>query len=151
LTVFKLHPAGLEPATLLCRSSTSTQKECHRGRISGSGPLQTSLSSSLIESYAKTFRFLVSELAGIFDRLVFDPNSFWKIDAFRASTGEKLVEGQKVNFEAEDCIGRKGRCILKNTAFEGRTRNEVDQYLPPDPDVQPPGEPKMVPKSNQPF
>src|SRR5215475_7689943 len=31
----------------------------------------------------------------VFDRLVFDPNSFWKIDAFRVCTGEKLVEGQK--------------------------------------------------------
>ena len=77
----------------------------------------------------------------VFDRLVFDPNSFWKIDAFRVCTGEKLVEGQKVNFEAEDCLDRKGRCFLKTTTYEGRTRNEIDQYLPPDPDQQPPSEP----------
>src|SRR6516162_6787964 len=67
----------------------------------------------------------------VFDRLVFDPNSFWKIDAFRVCTGEKLVEGQKVNFEAEDCIDRKGRCHLCIDTYEGKTRNKVNAYLPP--------------------
>lgn len=88
----------------------------------------------------------------VFDRLVFDPNSYWKIDAFRICTGEKLVEGQVVNFEAEDCLDRKGRCILKSSTFEGRTRNEVESYLPPDPDQKPPdAAPPTVPKENRPF
>ena len=88
----------------------------------------------------------------VFDRLVFDPNSFWKIDAFRRSTGEKLAEGQRVNFEAEDCLDRRGRCTLKSSTFEGRTRNEVESYLEPDPNVKPPDEvPVTVPRENRPF
>jgi hypothetical protein len=67
----------------------------------------------------------------IYDHLVFTQNAFWKIDQFRLATGEKLVNGQKVNFEAEDCIGRKGRCHLIVDTFDGRTRNKVDSYLPP--------------------
>jgi uncharacterized protein DUF669 len=67
----------------------------------------------------------------VFDNLVFVEAAFWKIDAFRFATGEKLVEGQKVSFEAEDCIGRCGRCHLYVDNYEGRTRNKVDSYLPP--------------------
>ena len=67
----------------------------------------------------------------VFDHLVFTRNAFWKIDAFRVCTGEKLVEGQKVNFEAEDCIDRKGRCHLCIDTYEGKTRNKVSAYLPP--------------------
>ena len=67
----------------------------------------------------------------VFDHLVFTRNAFWKIDAFRICTGEKLVEGQKVNFEAEDCIDRKGRCHLCIDTYEGKTRNKVNAYLPP--------------------
>jgi hypothetical protein len=68
----------------------------------------------------------------VFDNLVFVEAAFWKIDAFRVSTGEKLVEGQKVNFEAEDCIGRRGKCHLYVDTYEGRTRNKVDAYLSPE-------------------
>ena len=67
----------------------------------------------------------------VFDHLVFTRNAFWKIDDFRFCTGEKLVEGQRVNFEAEDCIGRKGRCHLCVDTYEGKTRNKVSAYLPP--------------------
>jgi len=68
----------------------------------------------------------------VFDNLVFVESAFWKIDAFRVATGEKLVEGQKVNFEAEDCIDRRGRCHLYVDTYEGRTRNKVDSYLQPE-------------------
>ena len=67
----------------------------------------------------------------IFDNLVFTQNASWKIYQFRVSTGEKLIEGQKVNFEAEDCIDRKGRCHVCVDTYEGRTRNKVAAYLPP--------------------
>ena len=67
----------------------------------------------------------------VYDYLVFTPKAFWKIDHFRIATGEKLVEGQKVNFEAEDCIGREGRCHMIVDTFEGKTRNKVEDYLPP--------------------
>jgi hypothetical protein len=67
----------------------------------------------------------------VIDHLVFTRNAFWKIDAFRVCTSEKLVKGQRVNFEAEDCIGRKGRCHLCVDTYEGKTRNKVSAYLPP--------------------
>ena len=67
----------------------------------------------------------------IYDYLVFTQKAFFKIDQFREATGEKLVNNQKVNIEAEDCIGRKGRCHLIIDVFEGKSRNKVNGYLPP--------------------
>jgi hypothetical protein len=67
----------------------------------------------------------------VFDHLVFTEKSSWKIDDFRAATGEKLVEGQRVTLEAEDCVDRKGRCHLIIDSYDGRTRNKVAAYLPP--------------------
>jgi hypothetical protein len=48
----------------------------------------------------------------VYDNLAFVESAFWKIDVFRFATGDELVEGQTVNFEAEDCIGRRGKCHL---------------------------------------
>ena len=67
----------------------------------------------------------------VFDYLTFVPNSFWKIDAFRIATGEQLVQGQTVDFESEDCIGRTGRVSLTVEKYEGRSRNKVEEYLDP--------------------
>jgi hypothetical protein len=105
----------------------------------------------------------------VVDRLVFTPNSYWKIDSFRKATGEKIATGGKVSFEAEDCIDRKGQLVLKTTSYNGRNRNEVDYYVEPEqgqqtaapsapapsgapqsPSVQPAAK-GTVPKSNQPF
>jgi hypothetical protein len=113
----------------------------------------------------------LTEKVRVVDRLVFTPNSYWKIDSFRKATGEKISAGGKVSFEAEDCIDRQGRCQLKTTSYNGRSRNEVDYYLEPDeggqqastgsappstgsapPSPQPQPAPKgTVPKSGQPF
>jgi hypothetical protein len=76
----------------------------------------------------------------VFDHLVFTEKSSWKIDDFRAATGEKLVEGQRVIIEAEDCVDRKGRCHLIIDSYDGRTRNKVDAYLPPALTAAPPQE-----------
>jgi hypothetical protein len=80
----------------------------------------------------------------VFDNLVFVESAFWKIDLFRFSTGDELVEGQTVNFEAEDCIGRRGKCHLYVETYEGRTRNKVESYLPPEGSANVPT--KMAPK-----
>ena len=66
------------------------------------------------------------------DYLVFSKGGTRRIDQFRLCTGDKLIPGEKVNFEAEDCIGRKGRCRIVTETFEGRTRNKIDAYLPDD-------------------
>ena len=73
----------------------------------------------------------------VVDRLVFTPSSYWKIDSFRKATGEKILQNQKVRFEAEDCIDRTGRLALKTTVYNGKPRNEVDFYV--EPEEQPTG------------
>jgi hypothetical protein len=65
----------------------------------------------------------------VIERLVFTPNAYHRIDAFRRATGEKITTGGKVSFEAEDCIDRRGRCQLKTTTYNGRNRNEIDFYI----------------------
>jgi hypothetical protein len=65
----------------------------------------------------------------VYDHLVFTDNATWKIDDFRRATGEKLTPGQKVNFEADDCISRKGRCTLTVDNYQGRMKNKVEAYL----------------------
>jgi uncharacterized protein DUF669 len=65
----------------------------------------------------------------VFDHLVFTPKSYWKIDAFRVATGEKLVPGQTVSLEPEDCVDREGKVFLTVEKFEGRERNKVQEYL----------------------
>jgi hypothetical protein len=100
----------------------------------------------------------------VVDRLVFTPNAYRWIDDFRKATGEKIETGQKVSFEAEDCIDRTGRCQLKTTEYQGRRRNEVDYYIEAIPNAKPAVTPSMspaakpqpvaagmVPKSNQSF
>jgi len=67
----------------------------------------------------------------IYDHLVFTPKAFFKIDQFRVATGEGLVNNQRVNIEAEDCIGRRGVCHLIVDIYNGRSRNKVDVYLSP--------------------
>ena len=68
----------------------------------------------------------------VVDRLVFTPASYPRIDSFRKATGEKITQGQKVNFEAEDCIDRTGRLALETTVYNGKPRNEVDYYVEPE-------------------
>ena len=97
----------------------------------------------------------------VIDRLVFVPSCYWKIDAFRKATGEKISQNQKVSFEAEDCIDRKGRCQIKTSTYNGKSRNEVDYYIESGDQSQstsvpqnspPPPAPKgTVPKDRQPF
>ena len=103
----------------------------------------------------------------VVDRLVFTPNSYWKIDSYRKATGDVIAQHQKVCFEAEDCIDRRGKLALKTTSYNGKTRNEVDYYVErdeggqqastgsatPAPTPQPPQPaPKgTVPKDRQPF
>ncbi|MEI8309326.1 MAG: DUF669 domain-containing protein [Verrucomicrobiota bacterium] len=64
-----------------------------------------------------------------FDNLVFTPNAFWKIDAFRASTGESVVPDEEVNIECDDLLGRTGRARLIVEEYNGRKRNKVAAWL----------------------
>jgi hypothetical protein len=71
----------------------------------------------------------------VYDNLTFIENSFWKIDQFRIATGEKLgAAGSNANFEAEDCIQRRGEVEIGTNEFpknSGRMRNQVVSYIDP--------------------
>jgi hypothetical protein len=74
----------------------------------------------------------------VFDRLVFTPKAFWKIDSFRIATGEKLVEGQTVSIEASDCIDRTGKCSLIIEKYGGHEHNRIGAYIDPASEKPPP-------------
>jgi uncharacterized protein DUF669 len=71
----------------------------------------------------------------IYDNLVFTEKSYWKIDSFRECTGEKLVPGQRVVFNADDCIDRRGRVVVMIDVYQGRSKNKVDYYVTSSPSV----------------
>ena len=66
--------------------------------------------NAMIELQLDCFNADFTNKIRVVDRLVFTPNSYWKIDAFRKSTGEKISQHQKVRFEAEDCIEPLDQC-----------------------------------------
>jgi Protein of unknown function (DUF669) len=65
----------------------------------------------------------------VYDILTFTKKAFFRIDQFRLATGDKLVPGEEVAFEAEDCLNRRGRVVLKIDNFQGQARNKVDFYV----------------------
>ena len=71
--------------------------------------------------------------ATMFDHLVFMESAFWKIDSFRAATGETVAPEEEVEIHADDLIGRTGRARLTVEEFNGRKRNKIAAWLPPKP------------------
>lgn len=86
-----------------------------------------------------------------FDNLVFTPNAFWKIDAFRAATGEKVVPDEEVNIECDDLIGRTGRARLIVEEYNGRKRNKITAWLVSQPAAQRSERAKGGSNENEPF
>ena len=114
----------------------------------------------MIELQLDVFNADYTDKIRVVDRLVFTPNSYWKIDSFRKATGEKITQSQKVKFEAEDCIDRRGRVQLTTSSYNGKTRNEIEYYIESDDQSRvvktaaapPQSAPKgAVPKSGQGF
>lgn len=73
----------------------------------------------------------------LYDFLVFIPNAFWKIDSFRAATGEVVAAEDDVEITADDLIGRTGTARLIVEDYNGKQRNKVAAWLPPKPGARP--------------
>ena len=65
----------------------------------------------------------------LYDFLVFIPSAFWKIDAFRAATGESVTPEEDVEITPDDLIGRTGTARLALEEYNGRKRNKVAAWL----------------------
>ncbi len=77
---------------------------------------------------------VIPDGAILYDSLVFVPSATWKIDAFRAATGETVIADQEVNVEADDLIGRQAKARLSVEEWNGRNRNKVAAWLIPTPE-----------------
>jgi len=80
----------------------------------------------------------------LYDCLVFTPSAFWKIDAFRAATGETVRPNEEVEIMADELIGRRGRVRLVVEEYNGRKRNKVAAWLLPVRDAKPPSKPQST-------
>lgn len=75
----------------------------------------------------------------LYDFLVFIPTAFWKIDAFRAASGEQVDPDQDVEITPDHVVGRTATARLIVEEFNGRKRNKVAAWIvgPAKPATQP--------------
>ena len=81
----------------------------------------------------------------LYDFLVFIPKAYWKIDAFRAATGEVVSPDDSVEITADDLIGRTGTARLTVEEYNDRKRNKVAAWLMPKPGEKPAAKPAAKP------
>jgi hypothetical protein len=81
----------------------------------------------------------------LYDFLVFIPTAFWKIDSFRAATGEVVTPEDDVEITPDDLIGRTGVARLIVEDYNGKQRNKVAAWLTPKPGTPLPTPAKVKP------
>jgi len=82
----------------------------------------------------------------LYDFLVFIPNAYWKIDSFRAATGEVVTPEDEVEIIADDLIGRTGTVRLIVEEYKGKKRNKVAAWLAPKSGSMPAAKPAAQPQ-----
>ena len=94
----------------------------------------------------------------LYDFLVFIPSAYWKIDAFRAATGEEVTPEQDVEITADHVVGRTGSARLVVEEYNGKKRNKVAAWLaakagrmPAMPTAKPATQPKSIEDDDIPF
>jgi len=87
----------------------------------------------------------------LFDYLIASASTAWKIDAFRRSMGEKVVEGEEVELTARDLIGRTARARLKTEDYNGKINNKVELWLDATRPSKPAAPAKQEENDNEPF
>jgi hypothetical protein len=131
-------------------SSTPTQRpefvDAGDYQVEVIGAIET-LSKSKHEMIELKLR--TSEGSYLYDFLVFIPNAFWKIDAFRSSTGEEVLPEQDVELTADDLIGRTGTVRLSLEEYNGKKRNKVIAWLVSA--AKPATQPQPARRSDNPF
>lgn len=65
----------------------------------------------------------------LFDYLVFDESSAWKIDQFLASAGMHPGAEKEVDVQAQEVIGWEVVAALKVETYNGNTNNKVANYI----------------------
>lgn len=86
----------------------------------------------------------------LYDFLVFIPTAFWKIDSFRAATGEDVKPDQDVEISTDHVIGRTGTVRLTVEEYNGKKRNKVAAWIVGT--TKPSAQPQPVRRSdNEPF
>ena len=64
----------------------------------------------------------------LFDYLVFEESSFWKIDQFLKSAGMHPGDGADVDVQAQEIIGWEVTATLKVEEYNGTKSNKVVSY-----------------------
>ena len=85
----------------------------------------------------------------LYDFLVFIPSAFWKIDSFRAATGEAVTPETDVEIVPDDLIGRTGTARLAVEEYNGKKRNKVAAWLTGT--AKPATQTKSTRNENEPF
>jgi hypothetical protein len=66
---------------------------------------------------------------GVFDYLVFDGKSEWKLDSFLHSIQRHPGVGVEMDIDPMDFVGEKGRAKIKVELYNGNKSNKVQGYL----------------------
>ena len=87
--------------------------------------------------------------ATLYEYLVSNGSSAWKIDSFRRALGERVVEGEEVEIDTRNLVGRQARAKLRVETYQGKDSNKVDYWLSPQLGAAPAVRPAVAPSAKK--